>query len=352
MRLHAIGIALVVAMSLPASAAETPLLNRTNLLQFISNGNVSPVRSIADWQQRRTSILEAMQTVMGPFPGKEKRCPLDLRRESETDCGDYIRQSISYMSEPGGRVPAYLLIPKTTKADTPKFPAVLGLHQTHAQGNKVVVGLGQSTNDEYGVRLVRRGFVVLAPPYPLLADYNPDLKALGYQSGSMKAIWDNVRGLDLLSSLPFVRTNNGFGAIGHSLGGHNSIYTAVFDDRIKVVVSSCGFDAFRDYKDGNIRGWTSQHYMPRLLDYPADSRPFDFHEVIGCLAPRWFFVNAPLGDANFKWRSVDDVCTSASKVYDLYGAAERLQVHHPDCPHLFPPDMQTKAFDLLARVLN
>ena len=33
-----------------------------------------------------------------------------------------------------------------------------------------------------------------------------------------------------------------FGALGHSLGGHNAIFTAVFDPRLKVVVSSCGFD--------------------------------------------------------------------------------------------------------------
>ena len=87
--------------------------------------------------------------------------------------------------------------------------------------------------------------MVIAPPYPLLADYHPNLKQLGYQSGTMKAIWDNMRALDYLQTLPFVQTN-AFGAIGHSLGGHNGIYTAMFDDRIRAVVSSCGFDSFRD----------------------------------------------------------------------------------------------------------
>ena len=66
----------------------------------------------------------------------------------------------------------------------------------------------------------------------------------------MKAIWDNIRGLDLLESLRFVKRGR-YGAIGHSLGGHNAIYTAVFDQRIKVVVSSCGFDSYLDYYDGD-----------------------------------------------------------------------------------------------------
>jgi hypothetical protein len=320
------------------SAAST--LDRTNLLQFISSdGKVESVRTIADWNQRRASIKSAMQEVMGPLPGPGKRSPLDMRR------------FISYAAEPGGRVPAYLLIPKQALKDGAKVSAILALHQTHPQGQKVVVGLTTSTNDEYGVRLVKRGFVVLAPPYPLLANYEPDVKSLGYQSGTMKAIWDNIRGIDLLESLPFVSTN-GFGVIGHSLGGHNGIYTAVFDDRIKVIVSSCGFDSFRDYMNGNIRGWTSERYMPRLLDYPASGLPFDFYEVIAALAPRHCFINAPLHDSNFKASSVDAVCTAAGKIYDLYGAHDHLQVHHPDCAHLFPPQMQEKAFALLEVVLK
>ena len=228
---------------------------------------------------------------------------------------------------------------------------MLALHQTHPLGQKVVVGLSNSTNDEYGVGLVKRGFVVLAPPYPLLANYQPDLKKLGYVSGTMKAIWNNIRGLDLLESLSYVRTN-GFGAIGHSLGGHNSIYTAVFDERIKVVVSSCGFDSFRDHMNGNIRGWTSERYMPRLLEYPLSGLPFDFYEVIAALAPRRVFVNAPLGDTNFKWQSVDAVCGQARKVYAVYGRSDRLIVEHPDCGHLFPKQMQEKAFELMEQVLK
>jgi hypothetical protein len=342
---------LILVLSLIAALAEAatnalPRLPRTNLLLFHDqDGDVKPVRSVADWLKRRTEILRGMQEVMGPLPGKEKRCALEVRVEEDVDCGEYKRQLITYQSEPDGRVPAYLLIPHKATNTGAKLPAVLALHQTHSLGQKVVVGLGKSTNDEYGVELARNGYVVMAPPYPLLANYNPDLKALGYQSGTMKAIWDNIRALDVLSSLPFVDTN-GFAAIGHSLGGHNSIYTAVFDERIKVVVSSCGFDSFLDYMNGNIKGWTSERYMPRLLDYKLEDIPFDFHELIGALAPRIFFVNAPLGDTNFKWESVDRITAAARRVYELYGASENLIVEHPDCGHLFPKEMRAKAYRL------
>ena len=341
-----------------AHAAEVPTrLSRTNLLVFRNvRGEFQPVRTLAEWQKRRAEILENMQRVAGPLPGKAKRCPLDPKIEEEVDCGTYMRRLVTYSSEPGARVPAYLLVPKSALAKgSAKLPAVLALHQTHPAGQKVVVGLGDSPNDEYGVELVNRGFVVLAPPYTLLANYQPDVLALGWQSGTLKSVWDNMRGLDLLDSLPFVRTNHGFGVIGHSLGGHNGVFTAVFDERLTVVVSSCGLDSFLDYFGGDPknwqpgRGWCQLRYMPALTNYAGrlEQIPFDFPELIGALAPRVCFISAPVGDTNFRWKSVDDIAKAAWAVYGLYGVPERLQVSHPECGHLFPAEVRERAYRLL-----
>src|SRR5437660_8594987 len=162
-----------------------------------TKGHALSAKSVRDWQKRRAAIVRAMQEVMGPLPGKEKRCPLDVHVEEEVDGGDYVRRFLTYASEPGSRVPAFLLVPKAVLQTKQKASGVLCLHQTHSLGQKAVVGLGNSPNDEYGVDLVKRGYVCLAPAYPLLANYQPELKALGYESGTMKAIWDNMRGLDL-----------------------------------------------------------------------------------------------------------------------------------------------------------
>lgn len=267
--------------------------------------------------------------------------------DEEVDAGTYVRRVIRYQSEPGGQVPAYLLIPKSALAGQ-RCPAALCLHQTHPEGRKVVVGLGNSPDDEYGVELAQRGFVCLAPPYPLLSDYQPDILRLGYASGTMKAIWDNVRGLDLLQSLPFVR-RNAIVAIGHSLGGHNAIFTAVMDPRIQAVVTSCAFDSFVDYMGGNIAGWNQVRYMPRLKDYlgrPAEI-PFDFHELVGALAPRGLFASAPIGDSNFRWQSVDRIARAAQPVYALYHAEKSLVVRHPECQHRFPPELRQEAYAFL-----
>jgi hypothetical protein len=164
----------------------------------------------------------------------------------------------------------------------------------------------------------------------------------------MKAIWDNIRALDLLETLPFMRKGS-FGSIGHSLGGHNGLYTAAFDERIKVVATSCGF--YREYKGGNIRGWTSERYMPRLLEYTAENRPFVFHEVLAAIAPRTIFVSAPKGDGNFNWKSVDRVVEGARPVFRRYGATENIVVEHPDEGHVFSDAMRARAYEVMERVL-
>jgi dienelactone hydrolase len=244
-------------------------------------------------------------------------------------------------------------VPKRVLDGKQTVPAMLCLHPTHAKGFRVTVGLANYPDAEYGVELVKRGYVCLAPPYPLLADYQFDLKKLGYQSGTMKAIWDNIRGLDLLDTLPFVEKGR-YGAIGHSLGGHNSIYTAAFDDRLKIAVTSCGLDSYRDYMDGKIKGWTSERYMPKLWQYQdkLTEIPFDFNEILASIAPRHVYIVAPKMDHNFRWQSAARMAASASEVYKLYGAKKHLRIDHPECTHVFLPESRAEAYKLIDDVLK
>lgn len=331
-------------------------LERDALLFFQdSAGKIQPVKTIADWEKRKASIMQAMKSVMGEVPGKDKRCPLDVKQEEkDVDCGNYVRRLITYQSEPDMRVPAFILIPKNLlKNKDLKAPAVLSLHPTNAKGFRVTVGLAETMNREYGVELAERGYVVIAPPYPQLSDYNPDLKKLGYTSGTMKAIWDNMRAMDVLDSLPFVAKGK-YAAIGHSLGGHNAIYTAAFDDRVKIAVTSCGLDSYRDYMKGKIKGWTSDRYMPKLLAYAdkLDQVPFDFGEILGVIAPRHVYIVAPKHDNNFIADSAAKVTRTAAEVYKLYGAQNTLRIDHPDAPHVFPQENREKAYKMIDDVLK
>ena len=334
-----------------------PRLPRDQLLIYRDlTGKQKPVTTADDWKHRRAEILRSMQVVMGPLPGEEKRCPLNVKLDEEVDCGSYVRRLISYESEPGSRVPAYLCVPKKLLgADGGKASAVLCLHGTdNTIGHGTVVGLGRA-NRQYASELADRGFVTIAPNYVLLAKYQPDVRGLGWESGTLKAVWDNMRAIDLLHELPYVQRNS-IGAIGHSLGGHNAVYTAVFDERIQTVVSSCGLDSFLDYYDGQEKswypekGWCQLRYMPRMAEYRGrlSEIPFDFHELVAAISPRRVLIIAPFHDSNFRHASVDRVAKAASEVFRLQGVADHLQVLHPDCPHDFPPEMREAAYKLLA----
>ena len=368
LRLHAICVAASFTFAAfptsPAQAANTTQsevarlrgLSRTNLLEYRNSPSAAAAQatSPSQWQERRAEALEAFQSVAGTLPGRERACALEPVTDEETDCGTYVRRLISYQSQPGGRVPAYLCIPKSA-LNGAKAPAVLCLHPTDNKvGFKVVVGLGGKPHRQYAAELAERGFVTLSPSYPLLADYQPDLKALDMPTGTMKAIWDNLRGLDYLESLPFVDAKRGFAAIGHSLGGHNAIFTSVFDERVRVVVSSCGFDSLLDYYGGNLKGYVQERYMLSMAQFVNDapSAPWDYYELIACLAPRLVYVNAPVRDANFRWDSVDRIADAARSVFALHGKADNLLVRHPDCEHDFPDSERLESYEWIARGLQ
>ena len=298
----------------------------------------------------RPDVLDRFELVAGPLPGVSRRVPLDLQIHGETRLEKYTRKTVSFAAEEGDRVPAFLLVPHEPQA---RAPAMLCLHQTTKIGKREPAGMGLK-NLAYAAELAERGFVTLAPDYPNFGDYTVDAYARGYASATMKGIWNHMRAIDLLQSLPEVDPGR-IGAIGHSLGGHNAIFVASFDPRIRVVVSSCGFNAFPKYMKGDLKGWSHKGYMPRIAElYGADAKrmPFDFPDLVRALAPRALFINAPLGDSNFEVSGVRDCVEAARPVYASLGAADRLVAVHPDCGHDFPKDVRDQAYAFVENVLR
>ncbi|WP_347246558.1 alpha/beta fold hydrolase [Thermogutta sp.] len=335
---------------------EVPLWARQNHqqpLQFSSEGGeIHSITSLKDWGYRRWHIQRGMEAVMGGLPGPQMRVPLDVQVIESQETESYRRIKLTYQADPFDRVPAYLLIPHQIRG---RHPAVLCLHQTTHLAKDEPAGTRPEAAYPYAHELACRGYVCVVPDYPSFGEHPYDFRShTEYASGSMKAIWDNVRALDLLESLPEVDRDR-IAVIGHSLGGHNALFTAVFDERIRAVICSCGFTAFHRYYGGKIDPWAQDRYMPRVRDvFGNDPRrmPFDFHEVLAALAPRSVFVVAPLRDDNFDVEGVREVATRARHVFRLYGAEDRLVVIRPDIEHGFPPEIRQQTYDWLNRQFN
>ena len=92
---------------------------------------------------------------------------------------------------------------------------------------------------------------------------------------------DARRALDVLQSLPFVDGER-LGAIGHSLGGKQTLFLAAFDERVKAAVSS----------EGGIGLSFCNWHAPKYLGPEIRRRgfPLENHQVLALVPPRAFLL--------------------------------------------------------------
>ncbi|MFP6762373.1 MAG: alpha/beta fold hydrolase [Planctomycetaceae bacterium] len=324
----------------------------------ILSGNPVPaddlqnISTLKDWKNQRASIMTRLESVMGPLPDRQSRVPLSVRQVQELRTDGVLRTRLSFQSDASSRVPAWLLRPVRDAGRHTRRPAVLCLHQTVPAGKDEPAGLAGSPNMHYALELARRGYVTLSPDYPSFGEHTWDFQAHPeYVSGTMKAIHDNCRAVDFLQSLSAVDPDR-IGVIGHSLGGHNAMFTAAFEPRLKVIVSSCGFTSFQ--RD-DVPSWTGPRYMPRIASEfgnTADRLPFDFADIIATFSPRPFLACAAIHDRDFNVTGVRESMAAAQPIYSLHGRPDHLQAIYPDSPHDFPPAARRQAFDFLDRHLK
>ena len=350
-------------ISLSISAFGNPSKEYSDSLKLLvyktNFGKNKRVKTLAEWKMKRLQILDGMQKAMGLLPDRTKLPALNINILDSIKEEGYTRYAINFTVEQNELLPAYLYVP-LPKGIPKKLPAMLVLHETDPLGKKALSGISSSPNKAYAKELAQRGYVVIAPDYPGfgdMEDYNFETDR--YQSGTMKAIFNHMRCIDLLQARKDVDSKR-TGVLGHSLGGHNALFVAAFDTRIKVIVSSCGWTLFDYYNKGkqntNTLGpWAQEVYMPFIRDkynLDASKLPFDFDEIIAALAPRPFFSNSPLNDANFDVNGVKKGIANASSVYRFFNAAQNLQVRHPGSGHDFIPEVRLEAYQFIDKALK
>ena len=350
----------------PNCGAERTSVAHQDLSRYVDeSGSVQLIRKPDDWARRRDAVLDGFQQAAGPLPSRRNLPPVDLRITTEKTFRDIRRLTATIQSEAGDRLPLDLYLPSAfsesgdidirnlpASPSSDSVPGILALHPTGAAGKRIVAG--EKSNRQYAIELAQRGYVVVAPDYMSFGDYSYDFSADSYVSGTMKGIFNHMRCVDLLAGMNIVDASR-IGAIGHSLGGHNAIFVAVFDERIKVIVSSCGWTPFHHYYGGKLAGWTSPRYMPLIRErygLDPDRVPFDFYELVAALAPRTFVSVSPVNDANFDVDGVRKAVALARQVYGLLGAEESIKLFTPECGHDFPTDMRLSAYEIMDHVLD
>lgn len=314
-------------------------------------------------QKYREETILNMQKVMGPLPDRKQLKSSDIQVIDSVNEVNFTRYNILFEVEKNEILPVYLYVPKQF-GNPKKIPAMLVLHETDLLGRKAVDGQGNKPNRSHARELAQRGYVVIAPDYPSFGDteyYNFDTDR--YESGTMKGIFNHMRCIDLLESRVDVDTDK-IGVLGHSLGGHNSIFLAAIDERIKVAVSSCGWTQLDYYNigliaekryGGRLGPWAQTRYMPLLkTKYNLDNNkiPFDFNLMISAIAPRAFFSISPIRDANFDYKGVQAGIALVEPIYRNLNSLDKLQVRYPDDEHDFPLENRKEAYAFIDKILG
>lgn len=358
-------ILLVPVLSVGYVAPRADTLQRPDLLSYVAkNGKVRPVHTLGEWKIKRGQILDSMQAVMGPLPGRVNLPPMAIQYLDSAKGSGYVRYTIRFKVARNETLPAYLYVPSQPGIKK-RLPAMLALHPTGRLGKKIVDGQSGVQNRAYAKELAERGYVVIAPDYPGFGDLTTyKLNTDRYVSTTMKNIFDDMRCVDLLQARSDVDPGR-IGVIGHSLGGHCAIFVGAFDERLKVIVSSCGWTLMHYYYNGdslssrkyggNLWPWAQESYMPLIrtkYSLDPDKVPFDFDGVIAAIAPRAFFSNSPLLDANFNVEGVKKGMRRIIEVYQFLGVESGVSVYYPFSKHDFPPEVRQKAYNFIDSVFD
>jgi dienelactone hydrolase len=145
----------------------------------------------------------------------------------------------------------------------------------------------------------------------LMTEYLPKgLTILGAQ------MWDLMRAIDILQSIPQVDRNN-IGSIGGSQGGIHSLWIGALDERVKAVFCGSGAYLYRTWE----KVFKAEAFF---LVVPGILKHTDIHELVALTAPRSFIAYSGEKDPAFTPQEITDIERFAEEVYALYGAEKNL----------------------------
>jgi dienelactone hydrolase len=319
-----------------------------------------------NWPAQRQRISAGNEKVFGAMP--KGKVPLDPQTLSEEDCGSYVRRKVSIQVQPDDRMPAYVLVPKNLKGRVPAIVCFYGT--TSGAGKETTVGLSggkpgtpPEMNRDYAVWMAEAGFVAFAgdylrdgervapgrKPYDTTDFYQrfPDWSVHG------KDAWDTSRAIDYLQTLPFVDGDR-IGMVGHSYGGHSTIFTAAVEPRIKAAVANGPVSDFLHHglHWAVPKGGGASQSLPAMRPYvldPTTPPPVTFYEVTSLIAPRPLLVGQAIGER----RPMEEENHAAVKqVYEALGAADKVKYVWYPGDHDFPPAMREAAAGWFRRWLG
>jgi dienelactone hydrolase len=312
------------------------------------------VRTSTDWETKSVDIKDKIRGIIGELPEYASIDKVTIENK-RTFRQDFIKAEIQI----DDKLTAHMTYP-ADRSD--KIPVVIYLHAyLDAQGYNWSRGYGYRIS--VGERLAQNGFLAIEFDQFGYASRNRDSGIEFYESNPERSalevmIQDVSKIIDAVGRIDWVDKDKIMVA-GYSLGGMVGLYSAVFDGRIKAVASACGFGSMRrDVHENETEGIKRYSHLrptiPRLGLFLGNEKkiPYDFHEIIGLIAPRPVFILAPQFDQDWYFEDVEICYKEAQKIFKLYGKEENLVLESPDDFNRYPPEYQEMVNNWLVSAAN
>ncbi len=299
----------------------------------------------AAWRKQRPELQEKLSARLNLQI--DHKLDLDCRHCGKVECDGYSIMQLCYQSRPDFYVTASLYVPEGKGP----FPAIMNLHGHHFEGH--LAGKIQQIAHEFA----KSGYVVLSNDAFGAGERSTVHGQFEYH-GAMRGggllslgeslmgiqIIDNMRGVDLLLSLPYVDGEK-IGATGGSGGGNQTMYLAAFDERVKAAVPVVSVGSYQSYVGGT-------NCICELLVDGLDI--CEESALLALIAPRPLKICNALHDINptFHVAEMMRSHTEAAKVFAALDVPENLSAMAFNGPHSYPPEVRAAAigfFDFFLR---
>ena len=290
----------------------------------------------SEWNGRAAYLREHILASAGLLPLPEKT-PLRPSIFGEIRKGDYSVSKVYFESLPGFFVTGNLYRPL---GDGP-YPAVLSPHGHWAYGRLENTDLNSGPGR--AINLARQGYVVFS--YDMVG-YNDSQQVPHTFSGRREylwglslsglQLWDSIRALDFLETLPYVR-RDAIGMTGESGGGTQTFLASAVDPRITVSVPV---------------NMISLHMQGGCLcENPPGLRLETTNvEIAATIAPRPLLMISATGDWTNETLELE--YPAVRSIYGLLDASDRIRAVRVKAEHNYNKESRQAMYAWMARWLQ
>jgi hypothetical protein len=333
----------------PQAVASTPQARTTNpanqgrleldqyldgiAAQFEANraARVAAIQTRAQAQARQVKVRAQILSLIGALP---VRTPLNARVVGETQADGFRIRKLIFESQPNFYVTALLYVPDGQAAGN--TPPSLGSKRAAILMTPGHGATGKAGDAPMAAIFARNGFIVLSYdpigqgerlqyPDPAKPGESFAVRPTGeHGEASLQPmligetfakyeIWDAMRGVDYLASLPDVDPRR-IGAFGCSGGGTVTALTSALDTRIAAIGTACYITSF-DTLLPTLGPQDAEQSTPRFI-----SSGLGFPDWIELAAPRPYAVISTYSDM-FPFAGARSTVIEARRFYSLFDPA-------------------------------